>query len=273
MQIQGTSALVTGGASGLGAATARLLAQRGRAASPCSTATPAAGERLAARSAASSAPATSPTRRASRPRSRRAAAAHGPARILVNCAGIGTAARIVGRDGPMPLDAFERVVRVNLIGTFNVMRLAAAAMSTLPATGDRRARRHHLGRVGRRLRGPDRPGGLCRLEGRHRLADPAGGARVCPLRHPRSGDRTRPLPHAAAGGTAGGGASRARRVDPLPRPPRRAGRIRRARRRDDRQPLSQRRGRAPRRRAAHGAEVGAVSRSGLIGDDAAASPA
>lgn len=68
-----------------------------------------------------------------------AAAAHGPARILVNCAGIGTAARIVGRDGPMPLDAFERVIKVNLIGTFNVMRLAAAAMTTLPAlaTGER----------------------------------------------------------------------------------------------------------------------------------------
>ena len=48
---------------------------------------------------------------------------------LVNCAGIGTAARIVGRDGPMPLDAFEKVIRVNLIGTFNMMRLAAAEMS------------------------------------------------------------------------------------------------------------------------------------------------
>lgn len=63
-----------------------------------------------------------------------AARAHGVARILVNCAGIGTAGRIVGRDGPMPLDTFERVIRVNLIGTFNMMRLAAAAMSTAEPT-------------------------------------------------------------------------------------------------------------------------------------------
>jgi NAD(P)-dependent dehydrogenase (short-subunit alcohol dehydrogenase family) len=65
-----------------------------------------------------------------------AAAAHGPARILVNCAGVGTPGRIVGRDGPLPLAAFERVVRVNLIGTFNMLRLAAAAMSVLEPLED-----------------------------------------------------------------------------------------------------------------------------------------
>jgi NAD(P)-dependent dehydrogenase (short-subunit alcohol dehydrogenase family) len=58
-----------------------------------------------------------------------ARAAHGPVRILVNCAGVGTAGRIVGRDGPLALDAFERVIRVNLIGSFNMLRLAAAEMS------------------------------------------------------------------------------------------------------------------------------------------------
>jgi NAD(P)-dependent dehydrogenase (short-subunit alcohol dehydrogenase family) len=62
-----------------------------------------------------------------------ARAAHGPVRILVNCAGIGTAGRIVGRDGPMKLDAFERVIRVNLIGSFNMLRLAAAEMSDADA--------------------------------------------------------------------------------------------------------------------------------------------
>ena len=61
----------------------------------------------------------------------KATAAHGPARILINCAGIGTAKRIVGKEGPMPLADYERIIRVNLIGTFNAMRLAAAAMSTL----------------------------------------------------------------------------------------------------------------------------------------------
>ena len=50
-------------------------------------------------------------------------------RVLVNCAGVGNAGRIVGRDGPLPLEAFEKVVRVNLIGTFNMLRLAAAEMS------------------------------------------------------------------------------------------------------------------------------------------------
>ena len=52
-----------------------------------------------------------------------------PARILVNCAGIGNAARTAGKDGPFPLDAFTRVIQVNLIGTFNVIRLAAYRMS------------------------------------------------------------------------------------------------------------------------------------------------
>jgi NAD(P)-dependent dehydrogenase (short-subunit alcohol dehydrogenase family) len=60
-----------------------------------------------------------------------AAADHGTARILINCAGVGPAKRIVGRDGPMPLAEFERVIAINLIGTFNAMRLAAAAMQSL----------------------------------------------------------------------------------------------------------------------------------------------
>jgi NAD(P)-dependent dehydrogenase (short-subunit alcohol dehydrogenase family) len=53
---------------------------------------------------------------------------HGVARVLINCAGVGPARRIVGRDGPMPLEAFARVININLIGTFNMMRLAAADM-------------------------------------------------------------------------------------------------------------------------------------------------
>jgi NAD(P)-dependent dehydrogenase (short-subunit alcohol dehydrogenase family) len=61
----------------------------------------------------------------------RAAEAHGPARIVVNCAGVAPAKRIVGRDGPMPIAEFETVVRVNLIGTFNCLRVGAAAMIPL----------------------------------------------------------------------------------------------------------------------------------------------
>ena len=66
----------------------------------------------------------------------KAAADHGPARILINCAGIGPAKRIVGRDGPMPLADFERVVKINLIGTFNALRLAGAAMMPLDPMQD-----------------------------------------------------------------------------------------------------------------------------------------
>jgi NAD(P)-dependent dehydrogenase (short-subunit alcohol dehydrogenase family) len=138
MQISGSAALVTGGASGLGAETARLLAREGAKVAVLDR-NAAAGVAIAAEiggvfwSCDVTEPASVEAALA------QAAAAHGAARILINCAGIGSAARIIGRDGPMPLDAFEKVVRVNLIGTFNVMRLAAAAMSTLPetATGER----------------------------------------------------------------------------------------------------------------------------------------
>ncbi len=66
----------------------------------------------------------------------RARAAHGPARILVNCAGIGGAKRLVGKDGPMPLEHFTRIINVNLVGSFNMMRLAAADMIPLPELAD-----------------------------------------------------------------------------------------------------------------------------------------
>lgn len=56
-------------------------------------------------------------------------ATHGTPRILVNCAGIGGAARVVGREGPMALSDFERIIKVNLIGTFNMIRLVGDAMS------------------------------------------------------------------------------------------------------------------------------------------------
>ena len=58
----------------------------------------------------------------------------------MNCAGIGTAGRIVGRDGPLKLEAFERVIRVNLIGSFNMLRLAAAEMSAADPLDGSRAR-------------------------------------------------------------------------------------------------------------------------------------
>lgn len=135
MDIKGLSAIVTGGGSGLGAATARALAAAGAkvalldineqaaaqvakdidgVAIACDVADSASGEAAV----------------------KKANDAIGTARILVNCAGVGPAKRIVGKDGPMPLADYERVIRINLIGTFNMMRLAGHAMQSLPALAD-----------------------------------------------------------------------------------------------------------------------------------------
>ncbi len=130
MNVKGYSAIVTGGGSGMGAETGRFLARAGAKvalldinidgaqavaeeigglALECDVADAASGEAAVAK----------------------AREAHGPARICINCAGIAPAKRIVGRDGPMPLDDFTRAINVNLVGTFNIMRLAAADMRAL----------------------------------------------------------------------------------------------------------------------------------------------
>ena len=128
MQLRGLAAIVTGGGSGLGAATAERLAAAG-----CRVAAvdinEAAAKATAARIGGIGSACDVAASASAEAAFAAAAQAHGVARILVNCAGVGTAGRIVGRDGPLKLDAFERVIRVNLIGTFNMLRLAAAAMS------------------------------------------------------------------------------------------------------------------------------------------------
>jgi len=135
MEIKGQAAIVTGGASGLGAATARALAASGAKVAVFDL-----NEKGAA-DVAASIKGIAVTCDVSNAQSAKAAvetasATHGPARILVNCAGIGPAKRIVGRDGPMPLEDFEKVIRINLIGSFNMMRLVAAAMQALDALAD-----------------------------------------------------------------------------------------------------------------------------------------
>jgi NAD(P)-dependent dehydrogenase (short-subunit alcohol dehydrogenase family) len=138
MKIQGQAAIVTGGASGLGAATARELVGRGAkvaildrngagAQALAAEIGPAAlGIECDITSAASVEQALATAR-----------AAHGPARLLMNIAGIGTARRIVGKDGTAaPLEDFRRVVEVNLVGTYNVTRLAAAEMLKLEPLAD-----------------------------------------------------------------------------------------------------------------------------------------
>ncbi len=135
MDIRGHAAIVTGGGSGLGGATARMLAGAGAKVAIFDVNQQAAAE-VAADIKGLAVPCDVADSASAEAAFAKATAAHGPARILINCAGIGTAKRIVGKEGPMPLADYERIIRVNLIGTFNAMRLAAAAMSTLDPLTD-----------------------------------------------------------------------------------------------------------------------------------------
>jgi len=127
MQIQGSSALVVGGASGLGEATARLLHQRG-AAVAIADLNAEKGAALAAELGIEFV--ACDVRQESQVQAAvdRAAAADGGLRIAVCCAGIGWAQKVAGSKGPHPLLPFETTIQINLIGTFNVLRLAATAM-------------------------------------------------------------------------------------------------------------------------------------------------
>jgi len=137
MNLQGLPALITGGASGLGAATARALAAKGAKVALLDVNLDAA-DALAKEFGGIGVKCDVTSPESAEAAIAAAAAAHGPARILVNCAGIANAIRTVGKQGPFPLDAFSRVIQVNLIGTFNMIRLAATAMSTLEHLGEER---------------------------------------------------------------------------------------------------------------------------------------
>lgn len=136
MDIAGQAALVTGGASGLGAATARELARQGAKVAVLDR--NAEGAKAVAAEIGGIGIGCDITDTDSVLAALEAArAAHGPARLLLNVAGIGSAKRIVGKDGsPAPLEDFERVVRVNLIGTYNITRLAVAEMVKLEPLQD-----------------------------------------------------------------------------------------------------------------------------------------
>lgn len=128
MQIKGTIAVVTGGASGMGAATARFLAQKGAKVAVLDVNE---NQLMAvAKEVGGIAVVCDVTRADSALAAfEQIEAKLGRPGILVNCAGICPAQRVVGKEGPMPLDAFSRVIEVNLIGSFNMLRLAATAMS------------------------------------------------------------------------------------------------------------------------------------------------
>lgn len=126
MQIMDAHIAVTGGGSGLGEAVAHALFDRGARVTVIDRNAEAALR--VANAVAGYALTLDVTDDGADVLLDAAISAMGPLRGLVNCAGIGGASRIVGRDGPMALDAFARTIQVNLIGTFNMMRLAAARM-------------------------------------------------------------------------------------------------------------------------------------------------
>jgi len=135
MKLENISAIVTGGASGLGAATARALATAGAKVAILDM------NFLLAKKIADEIGGIAVECNVADEASAKNAIAitkekFGVARVLINCAGIGPSARIVGKSGPMPLSDFSKVINVNLVGSFNMMRLAAAEMIIAHAMQD-----------------------------------------------------------------------------------------------------------------------------------------
>ncbi|WP_342120561.1 3-hydroxyacyl-CoA dehydrogenase [Pseudoduganella sp. OTU4001] len=132
MQIKDQVFIVTGGASGLGAATARMIVENGGKVVLADVQAE-AGEKLAAELGAAKFVKCDVTSEADGLAVVAAATAMGTLRGLVNCAGVAPAIKTVGKDGPHPLDSFARTISINLIGTFNMCRLAADAMGKTEA--------------------------------------------------------------------------------------------------------------------------------------------
>ena len=160
MDITGASAIVTGGASGIGAASARLLAGRG-AKVVVADLQEDKGKELADEIGGAFCK-VDVTKTDDIIDAVEMAKSMGPVRVLVNSAGIGWAQRTVGKDGSYDsaanLDAFKRVDRINLIGSFDCIRLAGDGDEHDRAARVRRARGDRQHRLGRRVRRPDRPG-------------------------------------------------------------------------------------------------------------------
>ena len=174
MDINGASAIVTGGASGIGAAVARQLAAKG-AKVVVADLNQEKGEALAKEIGGVFAP-VDVTKTEQIKAAIEQAEELGPIRVLVNSAGIGWAQRTVGRDGTYEsaadLEAFSKVIAINLIGTFDCVRLVGTAISRNEPHRVRRAGRDR--QPGQRgcLRRPDRPGGVLRVQGWRGRHDP-----------------------------------------------------------------------------------------------------
>jgi NAD(P)-dependent dehydrogenase (short-subunit alcohol dehydrogenase family) len=137
MQLRDVAVVITGGGSGLGAATARAMAAKGARLGILDISKENA-EKVAAETGGLSIPADVSSETAVEQALETAQKANGPARVLVNCAGIGNAIRTISKNGPFPLDAFARVVTINLIGSFNVLRLMAARLLACEPIGEER---------------------------------------------------------------------------------------------------------------------------------------
>lgn len=136
MKIEGQAALVTGGGSGLGEATARELTRLGAKVAVLDV-NLAGAQRVAADIGGIAVQCDVTDSASVQAAIEAAAAAHGPARLLMNIAGIGSAKRVVQKDGSAaPLDDFAKVITINLVGTYNVSRLFAAACAKLEALED-----------------------------------------------------------------------------------------------------------------------------------------
>ncbi|KZY75424.1 3-hydroxy-2-methylbutyryl-CoA dehydrogenase, partial [Oleiphilus sp. HI0068] len=135
MDIKGTPAIVTGGASGLGKGTALYLASYGAKVAILDLQIEKA-QTLAEEIGGIAIECDVTSAESVEAAINKARETHGPCGIAVNCAGIGNPGRILGRDGPMSLDFFNTVIQVNLVGSFNVLRLAAADMQSREENAD-----------------------------------------------------------------------------------------------------------------------------------------
>jgi len=139
MELKNCAAIITGGASGMGAATARLLASCGTKVTVLDVNEEAA-TKLAKEINGQAMQCDVTQAESVSAAIKKAAIHHGPARICINCAGIVHSRRMVNQQGIMPLDEFRKVIEINLIGTFNVMSHASASMIPLSTIGESQER-------------------------------------------------------------------------------------------------------------------------------------
>ena len=253
MQLKDVAVLITGGGSGLGAATARAMAAKGAKIAVLDQSKENA-EKVAAEVKGVAVAADVTDEEQVKAAIAKAEAAHGIARVLMNCAGIGGSQRIVGKDGVYPLAKFARIINVNLIGTFNVLRLFAERLVTEEPIGEERgviintaSVAAYEGQIGQIAYSASK-GGVVGLT-------LAGGARSRPAQDPRQHHRARPVPDAAVDGIERGSAQEPRRAGAASGAAWRRLRIRQPRGAHRRERDAQRRNHPPRRRDPHGAAV------------------